>query len=940
MEDYLNTVSNDYSCYLKLVHLNAQSLCNDSHYSEFCSSFANRNIDIIAVSETFFKINSNKKLQNYNEFTTDRNHSTASGGVALYIKDSYKTKHLASSQGVYGKPEYIIVEVLINSVKILCACVYRPPQVGFFHEFTNTLSDYISSYKYCFVCGDVNGRFGSGLPETQIISECFHEINLTFVPYGPTFHSGDSHSSLDVISSNCPELLIHSGQISAPGFSHHDLLCAVFSINTPKHKKKKITFRNFKNINIEAVLDDANLLPWENVYAYNDINNKITILNAYLEKLMDKHAPFKTINAKKHDEPWITVEMKLDIKKRDKLWEKYKKSGDRCVFEEFRKLRNASKQSRRNAKIRYMHQIFNASKDSKYLWSKVKSIGIGGRQNKSEPDIPINDLKTHYASVCTIKYEQEVENNIREYTLKCGNCYKNLFYFKYAYPEEVYMAVNNIKSDAIGADMLPLKFIKICLPVILPVLVHVFNYSLQNGVFPSLWKLANIIPVPKVSHPKSCKDYRPVSILCVLAKAFEKIVHNQITHFVDNSQIISKLQSGFRKGYGTITALLKVTNDIKLAMDKGSITLLSLLDLSKAFDCVQHELLIVKLKYLGFSESACRWLQSYLSNRHFRVYCHELLSSDWDTFITGVPQGSVLGPLLFNLYLYDVTKAINHSNFHIYADDVQLYTHTPTYQLSNTVTLMSEDITNLLKYFKAHNLVLNVEKTQAMILGTCKQLASLKETPFLSVQGNQIMYSREFKNLGVIFDSNLSWKAHCNLICNRMYATLAQLKRNLPYLPVHVKTLLVQSLMFPHIDYALPLLTGISQDTLLKVQRAQNAGMRFISNTSVTDHITPAYRAHNILKVDERRTMKIGLIIWKIMKFKSPTYMHEIFSPLIIYNRATRSCNKILKIPSHMSTTYNRSFVVEACRIFNKFKLSEVLHCSEYTVKNYLLSKI
>ena len=946
MDTYLNQLSSDHPSHLKICHINAQSLCDTSHYSEFCSNFSNSGLDIIAVSETFYRSTSNKKLANYLDFSADRNHSTASGGVAIYVKDCYEAKFLASSEGVYGRPEFLLVEVLIKTVKILCVCIYRPPHVGYMEDFTSVLFEYIGNYKYCFVSGDVNARFGSGSAETQNVIDHFQLCNLTFIPFQPTFHSGQCNSSLDVIASNCHDLLIKSGQLDAPGFSHHDLLFAIFNLATPRVSgKKNVTYRDFKNLDVNSLLMEANTMNWEKIYKINNVDDKVSLLNSMMIELMDKYAPCKTVKVKNYDEPWITRDLKNGIKQRDKLWKVYRRSGKQEDFEAFRRIRNKVKQNNRNAKIRYFNETFSTSNNSKYIWSKVRSLGIGGRESNSIPVVNVNELVNHYANVSSVKFPEEVATCISEYCNQQGLCSDKdkEFHFKYVVPDEICEAVSSIKSQAKGVDLVPVVFIKACLPVILPVLEHLFNYSLQNSQYPSVWKQAQILPIPKTKQPKECKDYRPVSILCVLAKIFEKLVYSQTYNFVEQFDILSPLQSGFRRGCSTNTALLKVTNDIRKAMDDGKLTILSLLDLSKAFDCVHHPLLLAKLRLIGFSTSVIRWFQSYLEGRSIRVYINDDLVSNWLKVSTGVPQGSVLGPLLFLLYLFDLSKGLIFSSFHLYADDVELYIHFPLSLFSRATECMSHDINWLIKYFNSHNLALNVDKTQAMVLGSHKALSNMRKNslPALIVNGQNIPYVTECKSLGVVLDCTLSWNHYCNLIVGKVFGILAQLRRNMSFIPTHIRKLLVQSLVFPHLDYALTLFTGLSQENLLQLQRAQNAALRFVSYIPRHHHVTPLFKDLAILKIKERILFKLAYLIWKIMKYRCPVYLFDLFHPLVISSgRGTRFGDKILKIPTHRTTVYNNSFVVQVCRIYNDFKLHELLNKSEFVVRKFLLNKL
>lgn len=939
MDSFLKNISLKFTQDLKIVHINAQSLDNTDHFSEFNSIFPNSGFDIIGVSETFFKSTSNKSMHNYNVFSVDR--IGRGGGVAVYVKDCYKTKILESSSGETGRPEFILLEICIGTTVILCACIYRPPDIGFLDNFLDAMYNHICKYKYVFVCGDINARFGSNEPQSEKLKEVFHLCNQIFIPYAPTFHSGNCHSYLDIISSNCNDLLLEHGQEVAPGFSHHDLLYAVFNVKTPRAKKKTVTFRNLKNIDVEKLLVDANNLPWENVYCVSNVDDKVALFNEYTMTLLDLHAPLRTVNIKEHDEPWMTRELKDSMKIRDKLWKKQKASGRPEDFEVYRKFRNECKQKNRNARVAYYNKMFETSKNSSFIWAKVKQLGIGGRinNNTSIPVMSANELVQHYAEVCTVKFENEVSVAIKEYENRdFFPSRKDDFHFKYIVPEQIIKAMSSIKSNAKGIDNIPVIFLSYCLPVTVNVIEHIFNFCLQNSVFPTIWKQANVVPIPKHSQPTECKDYRPVSLLCILSKILEKLVHEQVVEYINMIDAVPKLQSGFRKGHSTVTALLKVTNDIKKAMDDGKITILALLDLSKAFDCVHHQLLLTKLRCLGFSKAVVKWFQSYLTGRMLRVCLNEVFKSDWAEIFTCVPQGSTLGPLLFLLYLFDLPSKIVHCKYHLYADDTQLYVHTPINLYTKALDCISSDIENLTNYFKMHNLSLNVGKTQVLKLGTYKMLAALERVgyPELNILNCSVPYVKEAKNLGVLMDCNLNWDSYCNNMVHNVFKIIAQLRRNISYLPLHVKKLLVQSLVMPQFDYALALLTGLSDQNLMKLQKAQNAAIRFIKYIPKHQHVTPLFKELNILRLNERRDVKVACLVWRIFKYQSPSYLFELFNQLFVSNRSTR-CGYALKLPVHRTTVYNRSFVVEACRIFNYSNMHQLLDLSETAAKNAIL---
>ena len=220
------------------------------------------------------------------------------GGVAIYVREELKTKILATSDGEMGQPEYLICEITFGSDRILFACVYRPQHIGYIDIFHDDLCTFITQYKYTIICGDLNARFGSEEYETKLLSNMLNQCNLTPVPFNHTYHTAHSSSTLDVIASNCSDIILDYGQTEAPGFSEHDLIYAVFNLKVPRFQRKTITFRDFKRLDQSKVYEYGNTLPWENIYEYNDINEKIQCFNDLMINLFDTCIPEKNYQYK------------------------------------------------------------------------------------------------------------------------------------------------------------------------------------------------------------------------------------------------------------------------------------------------------------------------------------------------------------------------------------------------------------------------------------------------------------------------------------------------------------------------------------------------------------------------------------------------------------------------------------------------------------------
>jgi hypothetical protein len=327
----------------------------------------------------------------------------------------------------------------------------------------------------------------------------------------------------------------------------------------------------------------------------------------------------------------------------------------------------------------FKYNINNEIKNPNQLWKNLKSTLLP----KNEPDLPFyfndpNAINRHF--LCLPCTAQTSISQLTHFEFLRFN--KSVFRLEPVTSEKIITIIRGLKSNAMGCDGISLDMILMTLPNTLDIITKLVNTSLLTSSFPDAWKQAIVRPLPKVTNPTQLKDLRPVSLLPCLSKVIEKVVCLQVTEYIEKNNILPDVQSGFRKGRSTVTALLDVTDHMLCAQDQGMCTILVLLDFSRAFDCIDTKLLLSKLSYYGFDCSAIKWFDSYLANRSQHV---KLTLSDGSSLISesmklsrGVPQGSILGPILFILYSADITTHIKQCKYHIYADDVQVYSNRGT----------------------------------------------------------------------------------------------------------------------------------------------------------------------------------------------------------------------------------------------------------------------
>jgi len=642
----------------------------------------------------------------------------------------------------------------------------------------------------------------------------------------------------------------------------------------------------------------------------------------------------------------MTKDLLKLMKDRNEARKMFAKLKTQDTWEVFRSIRNKVKNKLREAKLKYFNCLFCEKKSNKDLWSSLRKLGVGQQINNSTADFvtTADELNQHYLNVGRVSSESVIDETIKQYV--CSTLPYDKFHFKYVNQSEIVKVIMGISSKAVGADNICIMFLKYCIHSVSPVLEHIINFSLQNSVFPDLWKAANIIPIPKVKQPQSCKDFRPVSILCVLSKAIEKLVHIQISAFLMNQNILHPLQSGFKRGHSTVSALVKVTDDLKKAMDDRLLSILTLLDFSKAFDCVHHRLLIHKLRYIGFSDSVLCWFSSYLSERRQRVEISKTNFSQWEKITFGVPQGSVLGPLLFILYINDLPSVIKYCKFHKYADDVQLYISFEVNDIDNAVAMLNFDIQSIVDYTLKHNLLMNAAKTMPIIIGTRRYLNQLHQpsVPKICVMRTLVDYCESVCNLGLFIDQTLCWDVHTMKVINRVFSTLAQIRRNVGCLPLNIRKLLVQSLIFPNFDYGAVVMVGMSSTLKSKLQRVQNACLRFVYGVRKADHITPYYIKSGWLKLEERRKLQLAILVLNVVKNQSPSYLfNNLVSTSSIHSRTSRQSKLCLQVPHHRTVIFKYSFTVYGAQLWNDLKIYNYLDRSLQNAKlslYELLSKV
>lgn len=882
----------------------------------------------IGISETWLAPDIEDELFSIPNYTLIRNDRISrGGGVALYIKTFlYKSCSVLSipTEEVYDI-EYLIVKLSIGNQICAIGVFYKHSNhysnVGILADVINYL---IENNIYNFILmGDFNINMLENGPATIYLNNLLQVFDCKQLITDPTRVTSEGESLLDLIITNS-DLHVKHVEVLDLCFSDHNVTECDIEINSMDNKPIVKEFRSYKNFNMAAFNEDASRIDWNFIYDIDSIQEKVEFFNANLINLFNRHAPVKKYMFKPDvkGEPWFTDTLKEIKKIKNNAWRRYKRSKNAAHRQFYCDIRNyyntAIKQERR---VFYSHNINSSKNNPKQLWTKLKSWGVV-RDNTSQnlPEEICNATSINDYFIDSIPNLSSDEVHINSYL---ESQFKENLQFTF-----IPVTINKIeeiiikqKPHTIGSDEISAKMLQLSLMWISAPLTHIINVSFERGQLPNQWKISCVKPIPKKKNPDQYKDLRPITMLSVPLKIAESAMYEQLSKYAIENAIISPNQSGFRKGFSTSTLLSSVTDEILRGMDNTQVTSLTLLDMSKAFDSIDINCLIAKLHYYGVSGNSLSWFKNYLYGRQqfTKVNSYSsILVSQYRSVGSGVPQGSILGPLLFNIFTSDLTRVLLNSKLNLYADDIQIlysFVLSDSYMASQ---LINNDLNVINDWTVKNTLLINPNKSQNIVLGTSYQLRNLEEFN-VQICNENIPSCTVVKNLGVSFDSTLSFSSHVTNICKKAFCNLKQLHSFKKYLDTDTKILLSETLVLSHLNYA-DVVYGpcLSQYDKCRLQKIQNSCVRYFTTVPYTSHITPYLRSFNLLNMSERRFIHIVGFILNILNNNNPAYLsNKIKWRNEIHSRHLRQVENRICIPPHKTESFKATFSYMAAYVLN-----------------------
>lgn len=929
------TPSKSSKAFVSIAHLNVRSLCSRENFYLVWQTITDGDYDIFTISETWLNASTTDmeiNIPGYVLFRQDRGERKSGGGVAVYVKDIYKASVIKDTSSVSESFfQQLWLKVQCKKFKSFLLCtVYRPPNtpISFLEDLSTSFVDSLLPGLDVILLGDLNCNLLGDCRDGQALSDFCSTLNLAQLVQEPTRVTNNSQTLIDVaLTTNVN--IIHDCKVKSSTISDHSLVSLTLKLKPPKPRPTYITTRSYKNYNPEKFEDDLAKVPFHMISFFDDFDDQIHAFNCLFLDVLNDHAPMKRTRIKTRPNPYITQEIRQLMKVRDKWHKSAIKTMDKLHWNAYRFFRQEVKREIRIAEKEYVRsELLNSKGNSNSIW-KVINRCIKRKGTKlittEDPLTEANKFNEFYTSVgkTTAAKAQAIAED------HCLNIHNNIvelrptittepeFNFRPVSTQEIEKIIKALPSNkAPGVDKVSARVLKASIPAALPTITRLINGSYTSNTFAESWKLAEVIPCPKDGDTDEPSNTRPISLLPILSKVCERSAHSQFVEYLDSNGKIAQLQSGNRKLHSTETALLHFTDEVLRNMDDKKVSVVVLLDMSKAFDSIRHDILLSKLHNIGVSNAAQAWFKSYLSNRKQVVRIGNTLS-DQMPLSFGVPQGSILGPVLFTLYVNDLLSVPNNCRAMGYVDDTKLLLAIPPKQINEAVTALNDDLIAISEWCCANSLLLNPDKTKLLVIGVPQLVRTLPVELSITLLGKKIDPVPVAKDLGVIIDSCLNYNEHITKTSSSCIYKLIMINRIKHLLDKKTLLLLIHSFVLTKLFYCSTVWSNTSKKNKNKLQLVQNFAARIVLGLRKFDHISQGLRTLGWLNIDKKLFFNDSVMMYKCMHESTPTYLTQKFRKRSdIHSRATRHAQD-LDLPKCRLAAGQRSFVFRGSKIWN-----------------------
>ena len=909
--------------------------------------------EIIAITETWLKPDDDFFLKSitptgFSSLRVDRTTSKG-GGVGIICKSELKPKLKPSEN--YASFEHLWANVCCNNVTIRLVVLYRSPSQSFndfMLDFTSLLEQLDSTESSFIIMGDFNVHVDC-LSDThaQRFAELLDSFALKQHVSMPTHVLGHT---LDLIITRACDDAILGNPATCDLISDHFAIRCTLSIAKPSNPPITKVFRNLKDIDMDALRSD--LMNSDLICKpHSDIEKLVDQYNCSLSKILNIHAPERTKTCQSSNRhKWYTPNIHKSRQIKRQLQRKWKKSRSEHDLHALISHRDALKALISDAKLKYYCGEFEKVRgDQSALYKKANKILHREKSNPMPHEPGPQKLCEDFNDFFFSKIER-----IREKFGDSEKCYEydgNEITSKLTKFEEIDCSVvskliqkSNSKHSSL--DPIPTTLVKACADILVPTITTIINKSLLCAHVPYAFKEAIVTPLlKKATLPTIPKNYRPVSNLSYLSKLLEDAALMQLNeHFIRNN-LKESYQSAYRPLHSTETALIKVFNDVLSELDSQNVMCLVLLDLSAAFDTVDHEIILQRLNLSqGLDDDILSWIKSYLSDRTQRVSIKGHYSQPRH-LLCGMPQGSKFGPRFYNKYTEPLGKLlIPLLYYHFYADDTQLLKSLnprSATDIASGIQCLENAIKLVSDWMYQNKLQLNCDKTEFLIFGS-KPNITKANIHSIKVCEDTIKTVKQARNLGVIMDDNLSMIPHINQVVKACRFHLRSIWQIRKYLSEDIAKIIVHSLVISKLDYCNSTLINLPDKAIRRLQLVMNEAARLVTLTPRRNHITPALKRLHWLPVKARIHYKVLVTTFKAINGLAPGYLSDMIQQYIPTKTLRSSDQSLLREPPYRQQYGSRAFKNAAPRLWNALPLclrtAKNIDCFKKDLKTHLFN--
>ena len=910
-----------------IANLNVNSLPNK--FEEIKEWLAQKAFDILSIQET--KIdrtfpNSQFHVEGFKLFRRDR--VKGGGGIAVFISENIIT---TTRKVACTHLEALLFDLRIGQRQFALLSAYKPPSVDN-NIFTNEMlkvMDQATLLSDNIICiGDLNCDILHPLHNNKQ-GKCLLDIcdvyDLDPLINKPTRISENKSTCLDVILTNVPAFMRDSGTIET-GLSDHCLVYTVLNTKLLRPRSKSILKRSLKNFDQTAFLDDLSRVPSCAAYVFEDPDDVYWCWEKLFNQVLDDHAPIKKINLRQSSgSKFITAEIRHVMRERDRFKKTFHKTRHQTDWENYRQARNRVVSMRRKAVQEHFRKVCeNKGGDQRKFWSTIKPY-LNSRKSTNDGRIVLKDndviirdpqevtetLNNFFTSAAREETGQAKPTPDCSHIADLSRIQQNLtpkppLSLKKTNSIEVKEAMMKIKTNkATGCDQIPPRVIKESAEILCHPFSELFNYIVNKSRIPQQWKLGEVTPVFKKDCSLIKSNYRPITILPSLSKVFETLVHTRISPYFED--IFHEHVFAYRKHHGTDTALLSLTEQWRKELDQHKIIGIVSMDLSKAFDTLPHELLVAKLKSYGADGKTTDLVHDYLANRRQRVRLGDQFSN-WKETSVGVPQGSVLGPLLFNIFMNDLVYAVKQSRLSAYADDTQIFFADSTPEKVEEV--INADLARVDQWYEQNGMRRNTSKYQAIVMG------KTQVKPQFHCENIAIPITEDLEMLGVTVDDKMKFEKHIAKICRKVSQQIAVLKRMKKILPFETRKCLYLAFIIPHFNYCSETWHFCNKRAIAKLEKVNERALRFVFNEKQRPY-SELLDKIGLPSLENQRLAKIVCTVFNVINSEhAPKSIKELIG--FRNNKYNLRGSEILKRPKASTTTYGlKSWRFTAPKLWN-----------------------